>query len=976
MTQIQRVQTVFGGSPPPPLSDPVVLSRLDDLCAALRNESIDPDRLSDEEFRRLALLVWQSPHLTQLALGDVRGLASLIHEGNLEERRTCADYGRILNLRIDSPSEEFDRQVHLIHSRELLRLAWRHICDLAEIDQLMQELSSLADHTVRVVVQHQLRETSLQYGLPLTEDRAEAAMAVLAMGKLGGRELNFSSDIDILFVYRGEGKTTGGPSGQIENPVFFEKVATATCNQLTHPTASGFLYRVDTRLRPQGTRGPLVPSLEAVETYYHNWGEDWERQALLKIRPIAGDQALGEAVLRTLMPFTYRKYVDEVEIADTLRAMREIRRRMIQELPPDEQETDLKTGKGGIRDIEFIVQAVQMLYGGQYPEVRLAGTLQSLRRLHECGLLHSRDYEILSEGYRFLRRVEHRLQIDQVRQIYRLPSSPEARTDLALRLGFNCEAEFNRKHQNIRSEVRRIYTGIFGREEWEDQTEGLLDLPHLSPERRQMLIDHGLKDPEHAHQHLLSLADNVSSPHLKAKTKRLFKDLLPRLLLYLKDSPDPDMALNNMDQIIDRLGAKTTLYGIMTENPQLVELLVILTGGSRYLSEILARDPSLIEALGARDTLNESIHPDNLHARLTTIRKAYEASESLLESLGRLKNSMELIIGTRYLLGISEARESGTDLAVLADFILQEVLRITGEEMQSRYPDFHERFASRFGIVAVGKFGGHELNFASDLDLLFLYDDCEDTPEVSASEFFYRWASKISSFLHEPSPFGQLYKCDTRLRPYGKSGALCNSFSMFDRYVRESAWVWERLALTRCRPISASTEWCYQFFRTWFASLFSRPFTPDDCREVVRMRFRIEQEKGDEKLKAGPGGLVDVEFIAQTLRLKHGRENPTILNSSTTAAIQAAGELGLFPSDRARSLCESYRYLRDIENRLQIVDRVSVDRLPEDTESLDRLAKRCFPPAAQRRLTGEQLALEVESHTRRIREIFCEFFGL
>ncbi|HPA44470.1 MAG TPA: hypothetical protein PK395_01800, partial [bacterium] len=742
MTQIQRVQTVFGGSPPAPLSDPVVLSRLEDLCAVLGNESIDPHRLSDEEFRRLTLLVWQSPHLTQMALGDIRGLASLLREGNLEQKRAYSDYGKILDLPIDSPSEEFDRELHIVHNRELLRLAWRHICDLAEIDELMRELSDLADHTVRIVVQHQLQEALSQYGLPLAEGQIEASFAVLAMGKLGGRELNFSSDIDILFVYRGDGKTAGGPSGQIENPVFFEKVATATCDQLTRPTASGFLYRVDIRLRPQGTRGPLVPSLEAVETYYHNWGEDWERQALLKIRPIAGDSALGEAVLRTLMPFTYRKYVDEVEIADTLRSMREMRRRMIQELPPDEQESDLKTGRGGIRDIEFIVQAVQMLYGGQYPEVRLAGTLQSLRRLYECGLLHSRDYEILRDGYRFLRRVEHRLQIDQVRQIYRLPASPEARADLASRLGFSSDEEFNRKHQNIRSEVRRIYVGIFGREEWEDQTEGLLDLPQLSAAHRQLLIDHGLKDPDHAHQHLLSLADNTSNPHLKAKTKRLFKELLPRLLLYLKDSPDPDMALNNMDQIIDRLGAKTTLYGIMTENPQLVERMVILTGGSRYLSEILARDPSLIEALGRTDTLNESPHSDILRTRLTTIRKAYEARESLHESLARLKNSMELEIGIRYLLGISEARESGSDLAVLAGFILQEMVRITGEEMQSRYPDFHERFASRFGIVAVGKFGGHELNFASDLDLLFLYDDCEDTPEVSASEFFYRWASK------------------------------------------------------------------------------------------------------------------------------------------------------------------------------------------------------------------------------------------
>ncbi|MFH1742561.1 MAG: bifunctional [glutamate--ammonia ligase]-adenylyl-L-tyrosine phosphorylase/[glutamate--ammonia-ligase] adenylyltransferase [bacterium] len=974
MKEIARVNEIFGERLPAPLADRVVLSRLQELCDALGDEGIIVDDLADETLRRLALLAWQSPHLSQLCLADPSSLALLVRENDLAETRTVRDYERIFALLPEQTAEQFDNNLRILHKQELLRIAWRHICDLADMDCLMLELSDLAECTIHIATETLYLDAVAQFGSPQTQSGQEATFSIFGMGKLGGRELNFSSDIDILFVYRGEGKTAGGKSESIENQVFFERVASAVYDFLSRPTTEGFLYRVDTRLRPQGSRGPLVPSLEAVETYYQNWGENWERQALLKIRTIAGDPSLGEDVLHILVPFSYRKYVDEVEIADTLRGMDDMRRRMIQELSPEDREVDLKIGPGGIRDVEFIVQAVQMLYGGQYPEVRLAGTLESLRRMHESGLLHSRDYDTLSNGYLFLRRVEHRLQIDQVRQTYQIPSSLEAREDLAVRLGYETYASFDRTHRDIRTSVRATYEGIFGRQEWEDQTEGLLDSSSLSEPHRQMLKEHGFEDPDRAHRNLISLGDNPSTPHLKAKTKRLFKTLLPRLLLYLKECPDADMSLDSLEQIVDRLGARTTLYSIMSDNPQLVELLVILTGGSRYLSSILLRDPSLAETLGRKDTLQGSLTQVSFADRLSLLREAHSSREDLHTSLARFKNAIELETGTRYLLGICDVQSLSRDLAGAADYILHEAIRETGQEMQRRYPDFFEKSSDALGVIALGKFGGRELNFASDLDMIFLHAECESSDEITDTEFFSRWVTKISQFLSASTPFGRLYECDFRLRPHGKSGNPSTSLTAFGHYVQEKAWVWERLALSRCRPVIGTPRWTERFKRVWHESLFSRPFTKKEKRKVVEMRFRIEREKGDAALKAGPGGLVDMEFIAQTLRLCHGKEHEAMCNPSTMGALTAAAELGFLSEKTARELRRSYLFLRDIENRLQIVDHLSIDRLPTDKSELDGLAKRCFPKRSQPKLSGEDLVQEVESHTRRVRGIFNDFF--
>jgi glutamate-ammonia-ligase adenylyltransferase len=496
----------------------------------------------------------------------------------------------------------------------------------------------------------------------------------------------------------------------------------------------------------------------------------------------------------------------------------------------------------------------------------------------------------------------------------------------------------------------------------------------MLPVHRQLLMGHGFADPDLAYRNLLSLADNPSTPHLKAKTQRLFKALLSRLLLYLRNCPDPDMALNSLEQIINRLGARTTLYSIMADSPQLVEMLVTLTGGSRYLSEILFRDPSLVETLGRENTLQRRLNRETLGVRLDLIRSAHRGQEGAHESLIRLRNALTLETGLRYLLGISDVQTLGADLAAAADFILQQVVLRTAEEMRERYPRFFETASGNFGVVALGKLGGQELSFASDLDVIFLHEECEPSREVLPSEFFSRWAARICAFLSETTPFGRLYECDPRLRPYGKSGALCTSLATFDQYVRNHARVWERMALTRCRPVVGSEDWQRRFNRVWHRALFSQPFGRSDREEVVEMRLRIEREKGDAALKAGPGGLVDVEFIAQTLVLQHGREYGTLCEQSTPDVLATAADLRLLPTQSSLQLRRSYLFLRDIENRLQIVNHLSIDSLPKDETDLDRLAKRCFPQQPHRDLSGRELVQEVESHTSRIREIFREFF--
>lgn len=943
--------------------------RLDALAGALDKAGLPFGELDETWRGRVRCLAKYSPGFGARCADSPETLRAWI-EGGLEERKRVPQLLAELSDGLDSAPDP-EMELRRRHRLELIRIAWRDLCGLSSISRVTRELSDLAEAAVRVVYQRHWDAMTAKWGRPQSaEGGGPAGFAIIALGKLGGRELNFSSDIDLMFVYDHPGETDG--ETKLANNDFFIQLSQRVCETLTKPTAEGFMYRVDTRIRPEGSSGSMAASLMAVEIYYHTYGQNWERQALLKARPIAGGAELGKRFMGLVTPFTYRKYVDEVEMGDVLRGIDHLRNRSLKEIgPPAKQAENFKNGYGGIRDIEFFVQAVQLLYGGQYPEIKLTGTLMSLRRMHESHLLHSRDYEFLSEAYRFLRKVEHRLQMMNNRQVYELPSGAEGRSLLAESMGFDSYSEFRALYDEITRRVREIYQGVFKRREWESPEEIILESASYAPEAEELLRLYEFDDPRQAFNFLKSLQKS-GDLHLQTKTERLFKAILPRLLVYLKNSPDPGMALGNFERIVNAYKAKTALYQVLCDQPPLLDLLVSVTSNSSFLTSLILRDPSLMETLGREGVLRETVSDDYLPRHFEVIRQAHPR-EDLQSHLLRVQNAAMFQSGVRFVLGVTDVEAMARELAGIADFILERSMEAANETLAARFPDFARDHGGEIAVIGMGKLGGEEFNVASDCDIVPVFREPRVTAETSSGEYFHRWASRYIEFLQHKSRLGFLYNVDARLRPHGGNAPLACGLKTLAEYYRGNAQFWEKMALTRARFVCGDDTARRFLDELKEEILFSAPPGADDLQSLLDMRRKIEREKSGETLKAAPGGLIDVEFVAQALALIHGHASPAMRKTATLDILRAARDGGFLEPDAADTLIESYRLLREIENRLRIVNNVSIDRLPGGGE-LEKLARRYNLKLDARPVTPDGLLQTIGAATRSVRRVFNDFF--
>ncbi|HXK92314.1 MAG TPA: bifunctional [glutamate--ammonia ligase]-adenylyl-L-tyrosine phosphorylase/[glutamate--ammonia-ligase] adenylyltransferase [bacterium] len=944
-----------------------------DLLTALESHGIALAACSNVLRDRLARLSYFSPRLTEIASARPDLILPWMKEGALDERFSKTQLRERLEA-ILPEVEDPETAIRFFHRSHILRIAWRDLCHLADIQVITEELSDLADVILEAVYHRIWTRLTSTYGEPRShEEKTPAHLAIIALGKLGGRELNFSSDIDLMFVYDHGGKTTGGTNAAIDNKKFFTLLAQGICDFLSKPTPLGFLYRVDTRLRPEGERGELAVSLAAVEIYYHSYGQNWERQALLKARPVAGNPDTGRQFIQLITPFTYRKYVDEIEIAEVLRSIDSLRRRSLAAIgSPAQQANNFKNGYGGIREIEFFVQAVQMLYGGQYPEIKLAGTLLSLQRMHESHLLHARDFAFLTTAYKFLRRIEHRLQMTAGQQVYDLPTAPIAQKRLVDSLDLASWDEFKQKYEETTRGVRQIYEGVFQREDWNDTLEPLIESQECTEEIKKLLASYEFEDPPRAFAFLKALQTSPDI-HLQPKTTRLFKAILPRLLVCLKNSPDSDLALSNFEQLVTSFKARSALYEALYTQPPFLELLVSVTSGSSFLTRLVLRDPSLMETIGHDGFLEEVITPDLLQHHLELIEQAYPAA-SRRDHLLRVQNAAMFRSGIRFILGLSDVESMGKELTHIADFILEKSLSCVLAQMAEKYPDFTSCGAADLAILGYGKLGGREFNVASDCDLVFFYSESRNVGGITSAEYFHRFAAQMTRFLEEKSALGFLYNTDTRLRPHGQNSPLAGSFATFQDYYRHQAQFWEKMALTRARFIGGNPQARDLLEELKKEVLFQKPPNRDEIQSILDMRRKIESAKGDETLKAGPGGLVDVEFIAQTLVLRYGFQHASVRSTSTFAILRAAAREALLPLDEAKQLIVSYTFLREVENRLRIVNNISMDAIPADPAELEKLTRRYALRLDTDPLTPESFLEKIGTHTTRVRTIFDRFF--
>jgi glutamate-ammonia-ligase adenylyltransferase len=839
--------------------------------------------------------------------------------------------------------------------RHLLRIGTNDIIRDRPLEEVTRDLSFVADAALEVALETAWRTVASRFGEPLTTEGQPARGVLLALGKHGGQELNYSSDLDLMFVYDAEGATQGGRAS-LGNDEFFARVVGELVRLLSTITDRGQAYRIDLRLRPEGERGPLARSLASTLAYYDTLGRTWERQALIKVRPAAGDRALGERFLQGIDPFVWRRYLTFAEINEIKALKRQIE---AQAHKAGVSDREVKTGRGGIRDIEFTLQFLQLLNGGDLPGLRQRNTLAALVALEQVGCLTDQEFRVLEDAYRFLRKTEHRLQLLFDLATHELPAREEELTRLASRMGYRDASVFLSDYRGKTEPTRRILDHLlhdsFSTDQGETSPESDLILdPKPDPETiRTVLGRYPFRDIPAAYQNLTQLAQE-SVPFLSTRRCRQFlASIAPNLLRAVTETGDPDFALLNLEKVTHSLGGKTVLYELFSFNRPSLKLYVELCAWSQFLSEILINNPGLIDELLDSLVLNQPRSLADLRGELTDLCRGAEDLDPILHSF---QDKELLRIGVRDILGKDPIRETTAALSDLAEAILEQVSLAQLKPLEQRYgepiltegPRAGQR--CRFVLLGLGKLGGQEMSYHSDLDLVLIYEGEGRAEKHQAGGrrepretlvFFTDLAQRIIKAMNTSGPLGRLYEVDMRLRPTGKSGSLVVPLAEFRRYYLESgAHLWERQALTRARIVHGDAEFGREVMATVEQAVAGRPWRSRWAGEILEMRRKLETSRADGDLKRGPGGLMDIEFLVQLFQLKYGTSIPYLRTPNTGRALAAAEAARRLSPEEAADLSRAYDFLSRVQSRLRIVHNRSLDRVPDQPEEIAKLARR------------------------------------
>ncbi len=873
------------------------------------------------------------------------------------------------------------RLLRFARRRETLRIAARELTHRSDVLGAAAELSALAAAICEAALGFSLRTAEAQLGAP---DRARAGFCVLAFGKLGGEELNFSSDVDLVFVYR-EDAETRGPRGTHRE--LYTRAAEIFVRALGEVTADGFCYRVDLGLRPEGRNGPLVNPAEAVRGYYESFGRSWERIALARARPLCGDLALGEALLRSLDPFVYRRSAD----FSVLDELRDLKARIEREAA--QRGDDLKRGPGGIREIEFLGQALLLLHGGQRPELRERGLVPLLGKLEAAGLLPARDAAELADAYRFLRRAEERIQMLDERQTHLVPRDPAELELLARRLGHaapDAAAGFSAELSRHRGAARAAFDALLrerraapGALEPKDaRLASVTDDREPEEERIETLVRHGFVRPAQALDELRRLVRARAPFAAGSPAARL----LPWLVEELSRTVDPDRALGHFAAWATALRAPATYLGLLAENRPSLRRLLALFGASDLLSREFLLRPELLDRLLPQKPPPSVKDEEELAAELASRLEGEDDPERILSLACRFRNEELLRIGLLDLSGELSVDAVGRQLSALARALVGRTLALALAETTARWGA--PGAGSALSVLGMGSLGGEELSYGSDLDLVFLYEAEGETSggargPVPVRELFARAAQRLIALLALPTPEGSLYRIDSRLRPSGNQGALVSSLSAFRDYHETRAALWERQALLKAAHCAGARE---PFERARREVVWPPDPPPIDpvaaAAEIARLRRRMEAELAEESPgrynpKLGRGGLVDVEFTVQYLQLVHGKGHPELQTPVTSEALRALRELGLVTPAVGEALSRGHAFLRRLESHLRILLDVRQSHLPREPRALAALGRRLgFLAEGTGRGPGERLVDAYLEVTSSVREAFERVLGI
>jgi [glutamine synthetase] adenylyltransferase / [glutamine synthetase]-adenylyl-L-tyrosine phosphorylase len=804
---------------------------------------------------------------------------------------------------------------------ELLTTVVRDLVHGARVDDIAEELADLAD-------------AALEAGLAIARaelppDAAPCRLAVIAMGKCGGRELNYVSDVDVIFV--AEPIDGGDEEAALRTA---QRLAAGVLRACGEATAEGSLWQVDAALRPEGKQGALVRTLASHVGYYERWAKTWEFQALLKARPAAGDRALGEAYVDAVSPFVWSAADGPDFVADVQR----MRQRVEDHIPAREADRQLKLGRGGLRDVEFSVQLLQLVHGRSDVMLRSPSTLVALEALATWGYIGREDGATLGAAYRFLRALEHRIQLHELRRSHVVPEDEITLRRIGRSLGFRADpvAELTAEWRRHAREVRRIHEKLFYRPLL--QAVARLDpgdarlTPAAAGERLAAL---GYADPVGALRHLEALTSGVS------RRAAIQRTLLPVLLGWFADGPDPDAALLGFRRMSDDLGSTPWYLRLLRDESLAAERMATILSSSRFATDLLLRSPDAV-ALLADD---RELMPRSLEALVTEARAAvarHDDPESAVSALRALRRRELFRIAACDVLGLIDDHAIMCGLTDVTEATLIGTLEVAERSVAAHRPDGVR--PTRMALVAMGRFGGRELGYSSDADLIFVHEPLPGVDEQEASEAAFAIANDIRRLLMTPSPDPAL-EIDADLRPEGRQGPLVRSLESYRAYYDRWSSPWEAQALLRARPFAGDAGLCAEFTRMidplrWPEGGISE----GDTREMRRLKARMESERlprgadPSMHLKQGRGGLADVEWVAQLLQLRHAAELPALRTTSTLGALDAAVEESLLDQADAETLTASWLLATRVRNAIMLASGRASDSIPPSGPALTAVA--------------------------------------
>lgn len=885
------------------------------------------------------LLHWlQENHATRCSRTEILGLLQQSAPSPQPSPACGGGSNRVATATCLFDSEaELARAVRRLRKQVMVKLILRDLNGLADLNEVMHSMTALAEICVQHAQACLMQSLRQQFGDPIGESSGKPQeLLVIGMGKLGGCELNVSSDIDLIFVYAEDGETDG--PRKLGNHEFFTRLGRRLINIINEPSADGYVFRVDMRLRPYGDSGPLVTSFAALEEYLISQGREWERYAWIKARviapsenPAAPDPDIAE-LTRLTQPFIFRKYLD----FGAIDSMRKLHAQIRQEVQRRDRANNIKLGPGGIREIEFTAQVFQLIRGGRDAQLRIRPTRQALQLLAKDGHLSAPVVAGLDAAYIFLRNLEHRLQYLDDQQTQELPEKPEDRGIIAQSMGCADYTALLDQLDRHRALVSQQFGQIFG-EQQEAQDDAQFWHEGVTDEELSMHLEGlGYRAAANSAQQLQQLRSGSRYRQLPDLSRQRLDKLIPQFIALSAQHGDPDATLSRLLALLDAISRRAAYLAFLAEYPQAMQRLAALVAASSWAGEYLTQHPALLdELLDAREIYQPPEWPKidlDLQNRFADCAGDIERQ---IEVLHHVQQEQIFHLLAMDLQGLLPLEKLSDHLSDLADMILRHMLKLCWDSARKRH-----REDAKFAIIAYGKLGGKELGYASDLDLIFLYDD--DHPD--AQEIYARLGQRINSLLGSYTSSGRLYETDLRLRPNGASGLLVSSIAAFAEYQQSQAWVWEHQALSRARFCAGDAQ-VGAAFESIRREVLCQPRDPVALRkEIVEMRQKMHDgHPNNSKLfdiKHDSGGMVDIEFIVQYLVLAHAHQYPQLTaNVGNLALLGLAGELGLVPSGLAEHVRTLYRALRQIQHRMRLnnLSPCRIERGEVDTAACEKL---------------------------------------